>query len=193
MMILSSCQAFLPMEPVATYNDRFKASYGSSLNKAKKRHYDSIKKSGYDGTVSFENTAYGRLVKREQDFLEINARNNPYVELERAGSTNVEYLSYNAGAYYEVENNIFNDIKIPKNDFKYYNLGKKEYNEINNIELQETYDYISEINKERLKQIEIARLKEEYRQRQQKKDITVIDKTKQGLKNLTDRIKELLN
>ncbi len=191
--LISACQAFIPMEPVVTYNDRFKANYGNSLKKAKKRHYESIKKSGYDGTVSFENTAYGRLVQKEQDFLEINARNNPYVELERSGSSNIQYLSYNAGAYFETEDNIFDDIKIPKNDFKYYNLGKKEYNEINNIELQETYDYMNEINKERLKQIEIARLREEAIRNQQSNDLSIVDKTKQGLKSLTDRIKELLN
>ena len=192
LFVLSSCQAFLPMEPVATYNDRFKANYGSFVNRAKKKHYESLKKSGYDVTVSFEKTAYGRLVQREKDFLEINARNNPYVEIENAGDGNLEYLSYNAGAYFKTEDNIFDDIKIPNNDFKYYNLGKKEYNEINNIELQEAYNYISEINKERLRQIEIARLRSEALSRQNKKELSVIDKTKEGLKNLTDKIKELL-
>ena len=192
-LLITSCQAFIPTEPVATVNDRFKANYGSTVSKAKKRHYDSIKKSGYDGNVSFEKTAYGRLRQRELDFLEINARNNPYVEVERAGDKNLEYLSYNAGAYTETEDNIFDNIEIPKNDFKYYNLGRKEYNEINNIELQETYDYMDVINKERLKQIEIARLKEEALQRQRDKDSGILDKTKKGLKNLTDRIKNLLN
>lgn len=192
-LTLGSCRNFIPIEPVVVYNDRFKSDYGSSVKKAKKRHYKSIEDSGYDGTVSFERTALGRLRQRELDFLETNARNNPYVEIERAGSDNIEYLSYNAGAYSTVEKNIFDDIKIPKNDFKYYNLGKKDYNEISNIELQEAYDYITEINQERLKQIEIARLKEEEKQQQKQKDVTVIDKTREGLKSLTDRIKQLLN
>ena len=168
LLFLTSCQALFPVEPVSDVNDRFKANYGTSVNKAKKRHYDSIKKSGYDGTVSFEKTAYGRLKQREMDFLEINARNNPYIEIERAGDKNLEYLSYNAGAYSETEDNIFDSIEIPNNDFKYYDLGRKEYNEINNIELQETYDYMNVINKERLKQIEIARLKEEELKKQKK-------------------------
>ena len=188
-----SCQAFIPIEPVADVNDRFKANYGSTVKKAKRRHYESLKKSGYDGKVSFEKTAYGRLKQNELDFLEINARNNPYVEVERSGDKNLEYLSYNAGAYFETEDNIFDSIEIPQNDFKYYNLGRKEYNEINNIELQETYDYMNIINKERLKQIEIARLKEEALQRQRDKNSGVIDKTKKGLKSLTNRIKNLLN
>lgn len=193
LVILSSCQAFVPMEPVATVNDRFKANYGNILNKTKKRHYESLKKSGYDGTVSFEKTAYGRLRQNELDFLEINARNNPYIELERAGDSNLEYLSYNSGAYTQKEDNIFDNIEIPKNDFKYYDLGKKDYNEINNIELQESYDYMDLINKERLKQIEIARLREEAIKKQQDKNSGILDKTKKGLKNLTDRIKSLIN
>lgn len=192
-LILTSCRAFLPIEPVSDVNDKFNSNYGNIVKKSKKKHYNSIKKSGYDGTVSFEKTAYGRLKQNEIDFLEINARNNPYIEVERAGDKNLEYLSYNAGAYTETEDNIFDNIEIPKNDFKYYNLGRKEYNEINNIELQETYDYMDVINKERLKQIEIARLKEEALKKNREKDSGILDKTKKGLKNLTDRIKNLLN
>ena len=74
-----------------------------------------------------------------------------------------------------------------------HRIKEERYNEINNIELQETYDYMDVINKERLKQIEIARLKEEVLQRQRDKDSGILDKTKKGLKNLTDRIKNLLN
>jgi len=192
-LFLNSCHTFLPMEPVAAVNDRFNANYGKSVRAAKKRHYDSIKKSGYDGNVSFEKTAYGRLKQNELDFIEINARNNPYIEVERAGDSRLEYLSYNAGAYTRREDNIFDDINIPKNDFKYYNLGKKEYNEINNIELQESYDYMNVINQERMRQIEIARLREERIREQTTKDTGVIEKTKKGLKSLTDRIRSLLN
>ena len=49
------------------------------------------------------------------------------------------------------------------------------------------------INQERLKQIEIARLKQEEMQRQKKKENDMLKKGKSGFKNLTNKIKSLLN
>ena len=190
--LLTSCHFFLPIEPVSEVNRKFKDDYGYSLNKAKKRHKKAIAESGYDGTVPFEKTAYGRLMQERLDFIETNARNNPYVEVQGSGG-NPEYLSYNYGAYSTPENDIFLDMDIPNNDFKYYYLGNKDFNEINNIEIQNSYDYMYVINQERLKQIEIARLKQEEMQRQKKKENDMLKKGKSGFKNLTNKIKSLLN
>lgn len=192
LIFLASCKFFVPVEPIADVNDRFNASYGKLVKKAKRKNKESLKKNPYDGTIDFDKTAYGRLLKSEADFIEINARNNPYIVVSRSGPDNMEYLSANYGKYQENEDNIFDEIIIPKNDFKYYNLGRKQYNEISNIELQESYDYIVEINKERLKQIEIARLKQEALLREQEKNQSLRDRTRKGLQNLTKKIQELI-
>lgn len=191
--ILSGCHVFFPLEPVASVNDNFMSSYGNIVNKAKKRNQESIKNSNYNGTVSLEKTAYGRQIQNERDFLKNNTANNPYVVDEKASAENVEYLTYNYGPYFEKEQGMFDDIKTPSNDFKYYYLGDKDYNDINNIELQQTYDYMEVMSKERTKQIELARLKEEVITKQENKNKGIFEKTKSGLKNLTDRIKGLLD
>lgn len=189
---LTSCRIFFPVEPVAQVNDRFKADYSYSVNKAKKRHQKAIEQSNYDGTVSLEKTAYGKIMQNRLDFIESNAKNNPYVSVERSGEENLKYLSYNHGPYVNQETDIFANMKMPKSDFKYYYLGDKEYDEVSNIELQNSYDYLYVVNQEKLKQIEIARLKEEAIQQQQKKDEDLIKKSKSGFKSLVDKIKGLL-
>ena len=189
---LSSCHFFFPMEPVASVNDRFKADYGYSVNKAKKKHQKSIEESNYDGKVSFEKTAYGRIMQNRLDFIESNAANNPYVSTERSGEENLKYLSYNHGSYINKEEDIFADMKMPKSDFKYYYLGNKNYNEVSNVEIQNSYDYLYVINQEKLRQIEIARLQEEATQQQQKKDEDLVKKSKSGFKSLVNKIKDLL-
>jgi len=180
------------MEPVASVNDRFKADYGYSVNKAKKKHQKSIEESNYDGKVSFEKTAYGRIMQNRLDFIESNAANNPYVSTERSGEENLKYLSYNHGSYINKEEDIFADMKMPKSDFKYYYLGNKNYNEVSNVEIQNSYDYLYVINQEKLRQIEIARLQEEATQQQQKKDEDLVKKSKSGFKSLVNKIKDLL-
>lgn len=190
---LTSCHYFFPQEPVAEVNDRFKADYGYSVNKAKKKHQKSIKESGYDGNVSIEKTAYGRIMQNRLDFIESNAKNNPYVSVERAGEENLKYLSYNHGIYTNPDADIFADMKMPRSDFKYYNIGKKDYDEISNIELQNSYDYLYVVNQEKLRQIEIARLREEAVQKQQKQDEDLVKKSKSGFRTLVDKVKGLLN
>lgn len=193
LIFLSACHFFFPMEPVAEVNDRFKVDYGYSINKAKKKHQKAIKESGYDGSVKFEKTAYGRIMQNRLDFIESNAKNNPYVPVERPGEENLEYLSYNHGHYFNQDTDVFADMKMPKSDFKYYNLGAKDYNELSNIELQNSYDYLYVANQERLRQIEIARLREEAIQRQQKQEESLLKRGRSGFRNLVDKVKGLLN
>lgn len=189
MFLLSSCYHFLPVEPVAEINEDFKADYGQELEKAKKKHQKSIE--NYDGTVSVEKTAYGRLKQNRLDFIESNAKTNPYVEDEKAGG-DVKYLSYNHGPYTDPNEDIFADVEIPKNTFRHYNIGGKYYNEVSNIELQNSYDYLYVANQERLKQIEAERIEQEAIQKQQKEEETVVKKSKSGFKSLVDKIKGLL-
>ena len=191
-LFLASCRVFFPVEPVADINDRFKSDYGYSVNKAKKRHKKALEESNYDGNVSFEKTAYGKIMQNRIDFIESNAKNNPYVSVERPGEENLKYLSYNHGPYVNQETDIFADMKMPRSDFKYYYLGDKNYDEISNIELQNSYDYLYVVNQEKLKQIEIARLREEAIQQEQKRDEDLAKKSKSGFKNLVDKVKGLL-
>lgn len=186
---LTACYHFAPLEPVAKVNDNFKTDYGRELNKAKKKHQKSI--ANYDGSVSIEKTAYGRLKQNRLDFIESNAKNNPYFIDEKAGGE-VKYLSSNNGPYINPDSDIFADIEIPQDDFKYYNIGKKDYNELSNIELQNSYDYLYIANQERLRQIEIERLKKEDLQQQEKKEEDIIKKSKSGFQNLVDKVKSLL-
>lgn len=195
LLFLSSCYFFAPIEPIAKIDDEFLLEYGGEVRRAKRKYYKSIAEANYNGEVRFEDTAYGKLLQAEKDFLEQNTKNNPFIKINTTNKKNIsqkiEYLTYNAGPYTIVENNIFNDIKIPENDFLHYDLGQKGFNEINNIELQEAYNYISVINDEINKQIELARLRAEaLRASQQTKPETtsIIDKTRENLKGLTDRL-----
>ncbi len=195
LLFLSSCYFFAPIEPIAKIDDEFLLEYGGEVRRAKRKYYKSIAEANYNGEVRFEDTAYGRLLQAEKDFLEQNTKNNPFIKINTTNKKNIsqkiEYLTYNAGPYTTVENNIFNDIKIPENDFLHYDLGQKGFNEINNIELQEAYNYMSVINAEINKQIELARLRAEaLRASQQTKPETtsIIDKTRENLKGLTDRL-----
>lgn len=195
--LLSSCHFFLSVEPIAKIDHQFLVNYGNQVKKAKKKYYQSLAEANYNGEVSFEKTAYGKILQTEIDFIESNAKNNPYINVDTSQNGEVEYLTYNSGPYKDVKKNIFDDIKIPNNDFKYYNLGRKDYSEINNIELQEAYDYIQLINQEIFKQMEIARLRAEAMKTNQKQDktidTTIIDKTKENLKTLTDKLKGIIN
>lgn len=195
LLFLSSCYFFAPIEPIAKIDDEFLLEYGGEVRRAKRKYYKSIAEANYNGEVKFEDTAYGRLLQAEKDFLEQNTKNNPFIKINTTNKKNIsqkiEYLTYNAGPYTTVENNIFNDIKIPENDFLHCDLGQKGFNEINNIELQEAYNYMSVINAEINKQIELARLRAEaLRASQQTKPETtsIIDKTRENLKGLTDRL-----
>lgn len=198
LLFLSSCYFFMPIEPIAKIDDEFLLKYGREVQRAKKKYYKSLADANYDGQVSFEKTAYGRLLQAEKDFIEQNEQNNPFVKIntEKPSNDKINYLSYNSGPYKVAENNIFNDIIIPNDDFQYYDLGQKEFNEINNIELQEAYDYIDLINQEIARQMEIARLRAEELKKSQPKiqqNTTIIDKTRENLKSLTDRLKGLIN
>lgn len=202
LFVLSSCYFFLPIEPIEKVDDQFLLEYGGEVRRAKRKHYKSLAEANYNGEVSFEKTAYGKLLKAEKDFIEQNTKNNPFIKINTSNydkiGTMPQYLTYNAGPYKIVKNNIFNDIKIPNNDFKHYNLGKKDFNEINNIELQEAYNYIYVINQEIVRQIEIAKLRAEAMKTTQKQDnnnesTSIVNKTRENLKNLTDRLKGLIN
>lgn len=199
LLFLSSCYFFAPIEPIAKIDDEFLLEYGGEIRRAKRKYYKSIAESNYNGEVRFEDTAYGKLLQAEKDFLEQNTKNNPFIKINTTNKKNVsqkvEYLTYNAGPYTTVENNIFNDIKIPENDFLHYDLGQKDFNEINNIELQEAYNYISVINDEINKQIELARLRAEAlktTQQTKQESTSIIDKTRENLKGLTDRLKGII-
>lgn len=199
LLFLSSCYFFAPIEPIAKIDDEFLLEYGGEVRRAKRKYYKSIAESNYNGEVRFEDTAYGKLLQAEKDFLEQNTKNNPFIKINTTNKKNIsqkiEYLTYNAGPYTTVENNIFNDIKIPENDFLHYDLGQKDFNEINNIELQEAYNYISVINDEINKQIELARLRAEAlktTQQTKQESTSIIDKTRENLKGLTDRLKGII-
>ena len=197
-VFLPSCYFVIPMEPIDRIDDEFLAEYGSRVGKAKKKYYQSLSQEKNKEYVDFEKTAYGKIIQAELDFIENNAKNNPFISINTPNDSKVEYLTYNSAQYKVIDDNIFDEIKIPNNDFKYYNLGRKDYQEINNIELQEAYDYIQLINQEIFKQTEIARLKAEAEKKPvSKKPIinpsTIVDKTKENLKVLTDRIKGLVN
>ena len=197
-LFLPSCYFFLPIEPIARIDDEFLAEYGSRVRKAKKIYYKSLSQKKNKEYVDFEKTAYGKIIQAELDFIENNAKNNPFISINTPNDSKVEYLTYNSAQYKVIDDNIFDEIKIPNNDFKYYNLGRKDYQEINNIELQEAYDYIQLINQEIFKQTEIARLKAEAEKKPVSKKSTInpstiVDKTKENLKVLTDRIKGLVN
>lgn len=199
LLFLSSCYFFAPIEPIAKIDDEFLLEYGGEVRRAKRKYYKSIAESNYNSEVRFEDTAYGKLLQAEKDFLEQNTKNNPFIKINTTNKKNinqkVEYLTYNAGPYTTVENNIFNDIKIPENDFLHYDLGQKGFNEINNIELQEAYNYISVINDEINKEIELARLRAETSkttQQTKQEPISIIDKTRENLKELTDRLKGII-
>ena len=195
LLFLSSCYFFAPIEPIAKIDDEFLLEYGGEVRRAKRKYYKSIAESNYNGEVRFEDTAYGKLLQAEKDFLEQNTKNNPFIKINTTNKKNInqkdKYLTYNSGPYQIVEDNIFDNIEIPKNDFQHYDLGQKGFNEINNIELQEAYNYISVINDEINKQIELARLRAEaLRASQQTKQesTSIIDKTRENLKGLTDRL-----
>ena len=199
LFFLSSCYFFMPIEPIARIDDEFILEYGREVQRAKKKYYRGLAEASYYDQVDFKKTAYGKLLQAEMDFIEQNAKNNPFQKINTTRDkfeSKVTYVSYNTGPYKAVKNNIFDEIVIPNDDFQYYNLGKKEFNEINNIELQEAYDYLYLINQETARQMEIAKLRaEEQKKKQstQKQETTIIDKTRENLKSLTDRIKGLIN
>ena len=199
LIFLQSCYFFVPLEPIAKIDDEFLLEYGREVRRAKRKYYKSLAEANYNGEVDFNKTAYGKLLQAEKDFIEQNAKNNPFQKINTVqgkSDNKVEYLTYNTGPYKILENNIFDDIVIPDDDFQYYNLGQKDFNEINNIELQEAYDYLYLINQETARQMEIARLRaEELKKTQstQTQETTIIDKTRENLKGLTDRLKGLIN
>lgn len=199
LFFLSSCYFFMPIEPIARIDDEFLLEYGREVQRAKRKYYKSLAAANYNGEVDFNKTAYGKLLQAERDFIEQNAKNNPFQKINTKQSqfdNKVEYLTYNTGPYKVLENNIFDDIIIPDDDFQYYNLGQKDFNEINNIELQEAYDYLYLISQEIARQMEIAKLRaEELKKTQniQTQETTIIDKTRENLKSLTDRLKGLIS
>ena len=192
LLFLNACGVIFPIEPVLPINERFIARYRYSVNKAKEKHYKALQLAKENMDIEFANTAYGKFLRREYEFLETNEKNNPYIVMPRAGDKNLSYLAYNSDPYNAGEENLFDLIIIPSNDFKHYDLGRKKYNEISNIELQEAYDYMYIINRERLRQIEIARLRQEAIQKEIDKNSSLLDKGKKGLKNFTDKLKSLL-
>ena len=191
-LLLVSCRIFVPMEPVYDTNERFLARYKNLINKAKNNHKIAMDNQKDKVTVEFSKTAYGKIVMRELEFKKINAKNNPYVMYKRAGGENIQYLNYNAIAYNENRKGYFDNIEIPEYDFKYYYLGDKHWYEINNIELQEAYDYIYVINDEKIKQSEIERIRQELLEQEKYKNSSLLDKSRMGLKNLSNRIRSLL-
>jgi len=192
MLFLVSCHNFMPVEPVAPINDKFNARYGRLVDSAKKRHYDSVKSANTGEIASFGRTAVGRMKQKEIDFIESNTKNNPYPTVEGPSPDGVRYLSENSIAYAQQEHDFFDDINpSPKNDFKHYDLGKKNYDGVDNKELQEAYDHINLMNIEKERREGEVRIQEQMLSNQ-KNSNDLIEKAKQGLQSLTNTIKALL-
>jgi hypothetical protein len=189
LFFLVSCNIYLPIEPVDEVNDRFLADYGNLVEKSKKKHNKSIEDAKYDGSVTFEKTAYGRLKNREEKFLKENMANKPYYNLDTGGEENVKYLSQNNEKLRDDDTNIFNEIDVKRDDFKHYDLGKKEYTEVSNKELQSDYDLILEREKQERYKERIEKLKIE---KEEKDNESFLSKINTGFKKFSDKIKSLI-
>ena len=121
------------------------------------------------------------------------SKNNPYPTVERASHDNLKYVNGNFGSYVDNQENVFDSIEVPKNDFQHYYIGQKDYNDVDNIELQEAYDYIETINIEKARQAEYAKMRQEVNQPKTNEGESFADKAKRGFQNLADKIKSLLN
>lgn len=187
---LSACTLF-STEPVYETNRKFMADYGNLVEQAKSKHYKSVRDAKFDGKSSFGKTAYGRMKMKEIEFQETNAKNNPYQLLEGTGKDgeNIRYLGYNSGEFRKEEVDIFKDISIADSDFKHYDMGEKDYNEISNKELQEDYDNIVPLNRDISYKQRIEELKAE---KEKKENDTTLKRITNGLKRFGDRIKSLL-
>ncbi|GMO60871.1 MAG: hypothetical protein Ta2D_06600 [Rickettsiales bacterium] len=188
LILCCACSIIEPREANYTRDKRWKEQYEGQVKKMKKKHEKSIKDADYKG-ASFENTAMGRLKAEEQAFLVKNAEVKPYREAEEAGGP-VVYLSNNVDKYKEEEIDIFSEIKPDDDDFKNYDLGRKEYIEIGNKELQQDYDIIVSNSKEYKDR---QRLRELERLEEQQRDSGVFNRMTDGLKKFGTKIKGLLD
>lgn len=192
-LLLASCSdpLFLRREPVGKVNDKFLAYYGNDVNKAKKKHNKMTLSNEYSNLVPEEQTAYGRIKRKEAEFLAYNRGGKPYTVVENAGGE-PQYLAQNSDAFKKPDTT-FDDIVVPDGDFEFYYVGSKDFNEVNNRELQQSYDYVYVINKEIAKQTELIKLRErEEAKKYVKEEEGFLDRTRKGLQSLTDRIKGLL-
>ncbi|MDR3290484.1 MAG: hypothetical protein LBT02_04395 [Rickettsiales bacterium] len=188
LLLLTSCEALLSYEPTKRSNDDFLDTYGTKIERAKEKHYQSIKEQNYQG-ATFENTAMGREKAREMEFLVSNEENKPYKELENAGGIGIKYLSDNVDRYKEDEIDIFSTIQPEDDDFVRFNKGTKDYTEIDNRELQEDYDKIMEDGSVERYEARLKKLKEDE---QKQNDTGTLNKMTKGLKKFGATVKGLL-
>ena len=88
----------------------------------------------------------------------------------------VYYLANNNGKFYENRIVNFDDIQIPKYRRYTSDLGPKDYEYINNVELQESVDYLTVINNTRAqKRRELV-----MKQRKMEEEKTLVDKAQES-------------
>jgi hypothetical protein len=171
-------------------NSDFKSEYGNVLNRARNKHERSIREQNYTGEVSFEKTAYGKMKVREVEFLEQNMRNKSFTEISGYGNDgdNLQYLTYNSGPYRTAEYDYFSDVEPAEDDFSKYDLGKKEYIDISNKELQSAYDNVTKISKQKEYEETYQRLKRAEDEENSKLSNRIGDATRR----FTDKLKRIL-
>ncbi len=198
LVFLNSCSYIFPLEPVSKVNDEFMFRYGTEINRAKRKHYRELEIGLKEEAKREPETAYGRMLRDQLDFIESNAKNNPYKTINTlTNEYTTEYLAYNAKPVFTRED-IFEEMNIPEYDFQHYNLGKKEFNEISNIELQEAYDFMYLINQEKIRLMQLNEIRSQQVKSDESKSTistttNIIEETKKNIETLTNRLRDVVN
>jgi len=198
-------------DPSERYNKEFISKHGGDVAKAKKRHkkiskrnkmvslQDSkLKQADFDKKKTEEVKVDEYANYKTSIFGDYYSDNPDYQDEYK--ETELSYMKRNLSVY-ETKGINFDDIRIPRRDiFADSNLGDKDFEFINNKNMQESFDYMYVIQKEREKNMKILQAKQEKLEKDKEvagteniKEKSALTKAKDTVTEFKNRVLNLLN
>jgi hypothetical protein len=196
-------------DPSIKYNRKFLKRHGKDVAKAKKRH-KRITKRNKEISLRESELKQAEITKRKEEAVKYDEYaeyrgsvfGDYYSDMEdyqdEPIETELDYLNRNVSVY-EVRTINFDDIVIPRRDiFADSYLGEKDFEFVNNKNMQESFDYLYVIKKERDKNFRILELKKErlaeieQKEEQEEQKDGALEKVKKTVKSFKDRVLDLI-
>jgi hypothetical protein len=194
--LVTSCTSV--KKPVKKYDKPFLKEYGDDVDKLKRKHKKTMRNtrarlSEDRMTTNIENQKSKRvyLYEKPENYIVVDGKiiSNEDGKAEREvlfySDSDVKYAENNSGKFDTMEHVLFSDIKVPEGkDAKYYNAkyGYKNYKSVNNMDLQESVDYITVINDTRTQKrkaiVKKQKMIEQKKAEQQKQEVEEIKEKK---------------
>lgn len=183
-------------KPILKYDKPFLKEYGNDLDKLKKKHNKTMENTKAELSESRAKTNIQNLkskriysYKKPEDYIVVDGKIIPDKagEIEKEilfhSDSGVSYAKNNSEKFNTKEHVLFSDIEVPKGrDAKYYNAkyGYKNYKSVNNLDMQESIDYITVINDTRTqKRKAIVKKQEIINQKKVEKQLKQAEKEKE--------------